>query len=86
MFKASDSPRDETSNAAYDAFLKAYPEYKLTWILDALRVTDFSRLAKTGETYLDYMGASLFPESLVRKNCEFLSQNIMGNTHSVSNR
>jgi molybdenum cofactor sulfurtransferase len=85
-FRTTDSSKDEGTEAAYSAFLKAYPEYRLTWVLDTLRATDYSRLAKRGETYADYMGASLFPESLLRKNYEFLSQNIMGNTHSVSNR
>ncbi|KAH9920973.1 pyridoxal phosphate-dependent transferase [Fomitopsis serialis] len=49
---------------AYSA--SAFPEYQLTWILDALRRSDFSRLDRSGETYVDYMGGSLYPESLIR--------------------
>jgi len=62
------------------------PEYRSTWIIDSLRKTDFSRLERTGETYVDYMGGSLYPESLVKVHSDFLNNAILGNTHSVSNR
>ncbi|PCH36630.1 PLP-dependent transferase [Wolfiporia cocos MD-104 SS10] len=72
-------------STAYKAFLKEFPEYQLTWILDALRRSDFSRLDHNRETYVDYMGGSLYPESLIRVHTGFLQRNILGNTHSVSN-
>jgi molybdenum cofactor sulfurtransferase len=71
---------------AYDAFLKMFPEYRRTWIMDTLRRTDFARLDSTGETYVDYMGGSLYPESLIRVHTAFLNTHVLGNTHSVSNR
>ncbi|KAF9012595.1 pyridoxal phosphate-dependent transferase [Cyathus striatus] len=71
--------------AAYNLFIEEFPEYKLTWILDTLRRTDFRRLDRAGETYVDYMGGSLYPESLIRAHTNFLSHNVLGNTHSVSN-
>ena len=71
---------------AYKSFLRQYPEYKVTWLLDSLRKSDFQRLEKSGEVYVDYMGGSLYPESLVRMHSVFLQENILGNTHSVSNR
>ncbi|RDB25148.1 Molybdenum cofactor sulfurase [Hypsizygus marmoreus] len=70
---------------AYAAFLKDYPEYRLTWILDSLRRSDYARLEHTGETYVDFMGGALYPESLIRVHTEFLNRNVLGNTHSVSN-
>ncbi|KAF7355905.1 Molybdenum cofactor sulfurase [Mycena venus] len=73
------------ATVAYKDFLHAFPEYKLTWILDTLRRTDYGRLSDTGETYVDYMGATLYPESLVRVHVDFLSRNVLGNTHSISN-
>ncbi|EMD32985.1 hypothetical protein CERSUDRAFT_118413 [Gelatoporia subvermispora B] len=83
---ASESSASEHSvSAAYRLFLKEYPEYQLTWILDALRRSDFARLDRTGETYVDYMGGSLYPESLIRVHTGFLHRNVLGNTHSVSN-
>ncbi|KZT05436.1 PLP-dependent transferase [Laetiporus sulphureus 93-53] len=76
---------EDCASSAYKAFLKEYPEYQLTWMLDALRRSDFSRLDRNGETYVDYMGGSLYPESLIRVHTGFLHRNILGNTHSVSN-
>ena len=71
---------------AYKAFLNAFPEYALTGILDTLRQSDFSRLDRIGETYVDYMGGSVYPESLVRDHTAFLNNSVLGNTHSVNNR
>jgi len=78
--------RQDAETRAYGAFLKSFPEYRNTWILDTLRKTDFARLDRTGETYVDYMGGAQHPESLVRVHISFLNESIMGNTHSVSNR
>lgn len=76
----------EQAAIAYSAFLQTYPEYQNTWIIDTLRRTDLARLDRAGEAYVDYMGGAQHSESLVRVHSEFLTQNIMGNTHSVSNR
>ncbi|KAJ7612712.1 PLP-dependent transferase [Roridomyces roridus] len=73
------------SDDAYGQFLKTFPEYRLTSTLDTLRQSDFTRLDTTGETYADYMGGAIYPESLVRIHTEFLNRNVFGNTHSVSN-
>jgi molybdenum cofactor sulfurtransferase len=81
----SDLLEDDKANAAFKAFIKEYPEYHLTWTLDALRRSDFSRLDRTGETYVDYMGGSLYPDSLVRVHSNFLQRSVLGNTHSVNN-
>ncbi|KAG5644499.1 hypothetical protein DXG03_008241 [Asterophora parasitica] len=71
--------------AAYTLFLKEFPEYRSTWILDSLRRTDYARLERTGETYVDFMGGALYPESLIKVHTDFLSRSVLGNTHSVSN-
>ncbi|KAH9846482.1 PLP-dependent transferase [Lenzites betulinus] len=76
---------DAAADRAYKAFLKEFPQYQLTWMLDVLRRSDFSRLDRSGETYVDYMGASIYPESLIRVCHGFLLRNLLGNTHSVSN-
>lgn len=78
--------RQDIEARAYSTFLKSFPEYQITWILDTLRSTDFSRLDRMGETYVDYMGGAQHPESLVRVHSSFLNESVMGNTHSVSNR
>ena len=74
------------SHRAYLSFLRAYPEYKLTRPVDSLREREYNRLKRSDEVYVDYMGASLYPESLVRSNSRFLRQAVLGNTHSFSTR
>ena len=52
-------------------------------VIDKLRETDYKRLAD--EVYVDYMGGSLYPESLIRVHTAFLQRHVLGNTHSVNN-
>ena len=85
LYGSSPDLTEGDANLAFKAFIKEYPEYHLTWILDALRRSDFSRLDRSGETYVDYMGGSLYPESLVRVHTAFLQRHVLGNTHSVNN-
>lgn len=73
-------------DSAYSSFLAVYPEYKLTRLIDTLREREYKRLKRSDEVYVDYMGASLYPEGLVRSNAMFLRQAILGNTHSISTR
>ncbi|KAJ7496581.1 PLP-dependent transferase [Mycena latifolia] len=75
----------DAATTAYQEFLSTFPEYRLTWIIDTLRRSDYGRLETTGETYVDYMGGALYPESLIRVHTEFLNRSVLGNTHSVSN-
>ncbi|THH29541.1 hypothetical protein EUX98_g4653 [Antrodiella citrinella] len=84
-YSTHDLLEDVDASSAYKSFLKTYPGYTSTWILDALRRSDFGRLDRAGETYVDYMGGSLYPESLIRVHTDFLHQNILGNTHSINN-
>lgn len=86
IFQAQLRSLGEQATLAYSAFLQAYPEYQSTWIIDTLRRSDLARIDRAGETYVDYMGGAQHPESLVRVHSDFLTQTIMGNTHSVSNR
>ncbi|KAJ6488884.1 PLP-dependent transferase [Mycena sanguinolenta] len=75
----------DAAAAPYKQFLDAFPEYKLTWMLDTLRLSDYQRLDAAGETYTDYMGGAIYPESLIRVHTNFLSHNVLGNTHSINN-
>ena len=47
-----------------------------------LREREFSRLAASRHTYLDYTGSALYPESLVRRHAEELCASVLGNPHS----
>jgi molybdenum cofactor sulfurtransferase len=73
------------SDAAYLRFLHDYPQYSSSWHVDALRRSEFTRLAPD-ETYVDYMGGALYPASLISVHAEFLQTSVLGNTHSESSR
>lgn len=49
---------------------------------EQLRSAEFTRLSRTGVLYLDYTGAALYPESLVRRDAERLQMQVVGNPHS----
>jgi selenocysteine lyase/cysteine desulfurase len=70
--------------AAYSTFLDAYPEYRTTAALDALRATDYARLDAAGDVYLDYTGGGLAADSQIRAHLNLLSSNLFGNPHSGS--
>ncbi|KAJ6458162.1 hypothetical protein DFH09DRAFT_1080560 [Mycena vulgaris] len=71
----------DAATIAYQEFLSTFPvtEYRLTWIIDTLRRSDYGRLETTGETYVDYMGGAIYPESLIRVLTEFLNRSILDN-------
>ena len=73
------------SDTAYLRFLHDYPQYSSSWHVDALRRSEFTRLAPD-ETYVDYMGGALYPASLISVHAEFLQSAVLGNTHSESSR
>ena len=66
----------------FEQFLAAYPAYKNTEKLDALRADDYSRLDKLGHVYLDYTGGGLYAESQVKTHQVILRDNVFGNPHS----
>ncbi|KAH9994300.1 pyridoxal phosphate-dependent transferase [Russula vinacea] len=59
------------------------PPLPTNWHVDALRRSEYSRLAQD-ETYVDYMGGALYPASLISVHAEFLQSTVLGNTHSES--
>jgi selenocysteine lyase/cysteine desulfurase len=46
------------------------------------RQRELSRVVRSGVTYLDYTGAALYPESLVRADTARLMDEVLGNPHS----
>lgn len=67
-----------------DQFLQDYPTYAATSVLDELRASDFSRLERSGQVYLDYTGSGLHAASQVREHMELLEADVFGNPHSAS--
>jgi len=64
------------------SFLKAYPTYPTTHIIDDLRATEYARLDLGGHIYLDYTGGGLYAESQLRRHNKLLSEHVFGNPHS----
>ena len=64
------------------AFLRAYPAYPTTHIIDDLRASEYARLDLGGHIYLDYTGGGLYAESQLRRHNKMLSEHVFGNPHS----
>jgi molybdenum cofactor sulfurtransferase len=73
---------DTRFEAAYDGFLKAFPGYRATAELDALRSSDYGRLDRLGHVYLDYTGGGLFSSSQIARHQQLLLGSVLGNPHS----
>jgi selenocysteine lyase/cysteine desulfurase len=71
-------------HAAYEAFVREYPAYETTQLLDSLRTSEYSRLDNQQHVYLDYTGASLYADSQLRDHLELLAAGVFGNPHSAS--
>lgn len=69
-------------DAAFAAFRKAYPAHDATRKLDALRATDYARLDRQRQVYLDYTGGGLYAESQLREHLALLDNGVFGNPHS----
>ncbi|GAB4488953.1 MAG: aminotransferase class V-fold PLP-dependent enzyme [Anaerolineales bacterium] len=67
---------------AYSDFLQKYPAYASTHVIDELRASDYSRLDRAGQVYLDYTGGGLYADSQIRQHQEILLSGVFGNPHS----
>jgi molybdenum cofactor sulfurtransferase len=68
--------------SAFHAFKRAYPAFESTRKLDELRATEYSRLDRLGQVYLDYTGGGLYAESQLRDHMALLDNAVFGNPHS----
>jgi selenocysteine lyase/cysteine desulfurase len=74
--------RQRAFDAAFQAFRRDYPAYDTTSALDALRATEYARLDRQGQVYLDYTGGGLYAESQLRDHMALLQDLVFGNPHS----
>ena len=68
----------------FNPFHQAHPDYAKTQSLDALRATEYSRLDQRQQVYLDFTGGGLHAASQVREHALMLSEEVLGNPHSVN--
>jgi len=73
---------DDDLRRAERDFLRRYPDYQRTARLDDLRRTDYARLDRLGQVYLDYTGAGLYADSQLRAHFDLLRTSVLGNPHS----
>ena len=71
-----------TPDPDFVSFLRAYPAYPTTHIIDDLRASEYARLDIGGHIYLDYTGGGLYAESQLRRHNKILSEHVFGNPHS----
>jgi molybdenum cofactor sulfurtransferase len=74
----------DSVKGAYETFLHDNPEFLATRPLDALRASEFSRLDRQGQVYLDYTGGGLYADSQVKRHMALLLDGVFGNPHSSS--
>ena len=75
---------DNNMDRAFQEFLKAHPAFESTRVLDELRRTEYGRLDRLGQVFLDYTGGGLYADSQIREFSELLEGGIFGNPHSDS--
>lgn len=63
-------------------FLRSYPGYQSTALLDRLRATEYSYLDAAGHVYLDYTGAALPAQAQLNAHAERMHGRCFGNPHS----
>jgi hypothetical protein len=56
-------------DAAYAAFRREYPTFDATARIDSLRATEYGRLDREQQVYLDYTGGGLYADSTPSRKC-----------------
>jgi molybdenum cofactor sulfurtransferase len=84
LTKKSTEKNRKAYKSDFSTFRTNYPQYDRTTSLDILRKTEFGRIEKASEVYVDYMGGGLWPECLVAAHSAILQAGVFGNTHSDS--
>ena len=68
----------------FSAFIKSYPLFNRTRLLDQWRETQYNRLDANGQIYLDYTGGGLYSELQLSEHMELLRTSVLGNPHSAN--
>ncbi len=72
----------DCQETAFAAFLQKFPSYRSTKILDDLRASDYDRLDRLGQVYLDFTGGGLYAMRQVEQHIALLRDHVFGNPHS----
>ena len=69
-------------DAALQAFQQACKAFEATRFLDDLRQSDYARLDKNDQIYLDYTGGGLYAASQLEQHMTMLNEGVFGNPQS----
>ncbi len=72
----------EACSQAKAEFLRDFPQFASTHVLDELRAVEYARLDRLGHIYLDYTGGGLYADSQVQAHKDLLLNHVFGNPHS----
>ena len=64
------------------AFRHEYPDFEATRALDELRATEYARLDRAGDVFLDYTAGGMYAEKQIRDHAALLTGGVFGNPHS----
>ena len=73
---------DNDMAAAFQEFVKANPVFETTRMLDDMRRTDYGRLERLAQVFLDYTAGGLYADSQIRDLTELLDGGVFGTPHS----
>ena len=68
----------------FEQFLREYPAYQQTEMLDEWRRMEYGRLDTNQQIYLDYTGGGLYAESQLDAHMAILKTQVLGNPHSAN--
>jgi molybdenum cofactor sulfurtransferase len=67
---------------AQAAFMRDHPDYEATRVLDELRASEYARLDRAGNVFLDYTAGGMYAEKQIRAHADLLTAGVFGNPHS----
>ncbi len=67
---------------AQAAYILDHPDYAATHVLDQLRATEYARLDRAGNVFLDHTAGGMYSEKQIREHADLLTGGVFGNPHS----
>ena len=69
---------------AFTEFNAGHPEFEQTRSLDDLRASEYARLDRAGQVFLDYTAGGVYADSQIRDHAALLTGGVFGNPHSTN--
>ena len=69
---------------AFADFAAGHPEFEQTRALDDLRASEYARLDRAGQVFLDYTAGGVYADAQIREHAALLTGGVFGNPHSTN--